>query len=54
VGHPAAAPRTLGASVVTNFVINAAVTAQLLIGVASSAWIRAAPWSGAFGLQLLV
>jgi hypothetical protein len=54
VGHPAAAPRTLGASTVTNFVIDVAVTAQLLIGVASSAWIRAASWSGTFDLQLSV
>jgi hypothetical protein len=54
VGHPAAAPCTLGASTVTNFVIDVAVTAQLLISVASSAWIRVAPWSGTFGLQLSV
>jgi hypothetical protein len=45
VEHPAAAPCTLEASAVINFVIDVTVTARLLIGVASSAWIRAAPWS---------
>jgi hypothetical protein len=51
VEHPIAAPCTRGASVVTNSVIDATVTAQFLIGVASSAWIRAVPWSETFGLQ---
>jgi hypothetical protein len=54
VENLAAEPCTLEASTVINFVINATVTARLLIGVATSAWIRAAPWSGTFALRLSV
>jgi hypothetical protein len=51
VEHPGAAPCTLEASTVINFVINATVTTQLLIGVATSAWICATPWSRTFAFD---
>jgi hypothetical protein len=46
VGHPAAAPCTLGASTIINFVIDVTVTAQLHVGVEFHRQIRFAQWLG--------